>query len=62
MLNLSLIRRAVAASSVSAVAREAGMTRANLHAILTGRQVDPKLSTIERLAQAIGVEARQLIR
>ena len=61
-LHTPTIRRLIGDRAIAAVARDAQMTNANLHALLSGRQTDPKLSTIERLAKALGVSARLLIR
>jgi len=42
------------------VARAAGISYEGLHNIITGR-ASPRLSTLERIAAALGIEVRDLV-
>lgn len=46
--------------SLDAIARAAGIPLDRLHAILTG-EFDPDLELVDRIAQALGVTASELI-
>lgn len=47
--------------SVASVASAAGMKAPNLFRVLSGK-FDPKLSTVERLAEALGVRAKDVLK
>ncbi len=55
------IRRLMNGQSVTSLAPRAGMTRPALSRLLAGR-INPSLTTLERLAAALGVKARDLLR
>lgn len=44
------------------VAEAAGMKQPNLWKMLNAKKADPRLSTIERLAKALGCGARDLLK
>lgn len=46
--------------TLDAIALAAGITSAQLHAILAG-ELDPDLETVDRIAKALGVTASELI-
>jgi DNA-binding phage protein len=60
-LHLPTIKRLIGDRTITEVAHAAGMTDGNLHRLLRP-DGDPKLSTLERLARALGVSVRELIR
>ena len=59
-LNLIRIRTLIGDRTLTEVAKSAGMTDGNLHRLLRP-DGDLKLSTIERLAKALGTTAARLI-
>lgn len=60
-LHLSRIHTLIGDRTITEVAHAAGMADANLHRLLRVGG-DPKLSTLERLAKALGVTVADLIR
>lgn len=46
--------------SIAEVAREAGMAKQQLHAILSGKNPNPGVLTVQRIASAIGVTLAEL--
>lgn len=60
-LNFVKIRAFMGDKSQAEVALAAGMAQPNLARILSGK-FDPKLSTVERLARALGVEVKEILR
>lgn len=62
-LNLLIIRKWVdGCDSVTDAARRLEMQRPNLQRLLSGDRTDVRLSTLEHLADVIGVEPAELIR
>lgn len=61
-INLEALRRHLGKRSISDVAEAAQMTRANLSALINGRQTNPGLETLERLAKVLGVRVSRLMR
>lgn len=59
-LNLEKIRKLIGNRTITEVAAEANMQRSGLSRVLSGR-FDPKLSTVERLASALGVRAKDIL-
>lgn len=59
-LNLEKIRKLMGEKSQSEVAASAGMAQPNLARILSGK-FDPKLSTVERLAGALGCKVKEIL-
>lgn len=51
---------AAAGMHMDEVAKEAGITTAGLYQILTGKIQSPRLSTIKKLAAALGVKLEKL--
>lgn len=60
-LNFVKIRALMGDKSQAEVAGAAGMAQPNLARILSGK-FDPKLSTVERLARALGVKVKEILR
>lgn len=60
-LNLDKIRKLMAGKSQSAVASAMGIAQPNFSRILTGKY-DPKLSTVETLAAALGCKTKDILR
>jgi predicted transcriptional regulator len=60
-LDLEKIRKLIGEKSQAEVATAAGMARPNFARILSGK-FDPKLSTVERLAAALGCKVKDLLR
>ena len=63
-LNIKKIRRWIDSEcdSTSDAARRMGIARPNLISLLRGDNADVRLSTLERLADAMGVDPGELIR
>jgi DNA-binding Xre family transcriptional regulator len=60
-LDLDKIKSLMAGRTVTEVARAAEMHRPNLSRLLAGRHPDLPVSTIDRLAKALGCRAKDLI-
>lgn len=62
-LDLKILRKWVASqSSTAEAARMLGMQRPNLIRLMSGDNDDVRLSTLEHIADVIGVDAAELIR
>lgn len=59
-LDFSKIRKLMGEKSQSELAAAMGMAQPNVARILAGK-FDPKLSTVERLASALGVKAKDIL-
>jgi predicted transcriptional regulator len=59
-LDVNKIRKLIGDQSQAEVALKAGMMQPALARILSGK-LDPKLSTVEKLAKALGCRVRDLI-
>lgn len=59
-LNVPKIRDMIGDKSQSEVAAAAGMMQPAISRILSGK-FDPKLSTVERLAEALGCKVKDLL-
>jgi transcriptional regulator with XRE-family HTH domain len=60
-LNLTKVRQAMGDRSIAEVARAMGAQPPSLSRILSGRKPDVPMSTVDRLAAALGVKAAKLI-
>jgi transcriptional regulator with XRE-family HTH domain len=55
------LAKAIGDRPIARVAEAAGMQRPDLHRLLRGDRPDPRLSTVERLASALGVSIEDLL-
>lgn len=60
-VNTAAILKLIGDRKVGEVAEAAQITRANLSAIIHGRQDNPTIGTLERLAKTLGVSVTRLI-
>lgn len=60
-LDLTALARLMVDRSISEVARESGISRPHLSRLIAGAW-NPTLRTLDRLAQALGVETSALLR
>lgn len=54
MMTLEEIQEALAGKNLSEIARKVGVTRSYIHALATGKRLNPSYEMVKKLSDALG--------